>query len=113
MTTIAADAMGGAHAPAIPVEGALLAARAHNVSLLLVGQPEPIKKELKKLDTAGLKLEIVPTRAAITSGAPSVLVDVGANIDCRPQHLVQFAVMGEVYYRVMFGKKRPRVGLLS
>ena len=37
----------------------------------------------------------------------------GANIDCKPQHLVQFAVMGEVYYRVMFGVERPRVGLLS
>ena len=46
-------------------------------------------------------------------GTPAVLVDVGANVDCRPQHLQQFAIMGEVYYRVMFGVARPRVGLLS
>ncbi len=180
MTTIAVDAMGGDHAPALPVEGALLAARAHGVALLLVGQPADVEKELKKHDTGGIQLEIVPAsdvigmgespikalrrkpdasvcvaarlvtegradglvtagntgaamatammdwgaipgveRPAIASvfptksGAPSVLVDVGANIDSRPQHQVQFAVMGEVYYRVMFGARRPRVGLLS
>jgi len=43
----------------------------------------------------------------------AVLLDVGANVDCKPQHLEQFAVMGGVYYRVMFGVERPRVGLLS
>src|SRR5256885_9494888 len=41
------------------------------------------------------------------------LLDVGANVDSKPEHLVQFAVMGEVYYRATFGNKRPRVGLLS
>ncbi|HUK29629.1 MAG TPA: phosphate acyltransferase PlsX [Candidatus Acidoferrum sp.] len=46
-------------------------------------------------------------------GGTSVLLDVGANVDSRPEHLVQFAVMGEIYYRVIFGTKRPRVGLLS
>src|SRR5437868_6057710 len=46
-------------------------------------------------------------------GGVSVLLDVGANVDSKPEHLVQFAVMGEVYYRAMFGSKRPRVGLLS
>lgn len=46
-------------------------------------------------------------------GTAAVLLDVGANVDCRPQHLQQFAIMGEVYYRVMFGVRRPRVGLLS
>jgi glycerol-3-phosphate acyltransferase PlsX len=43
----------------------------------------------------------------------AVLLDVGANVDCKPHHLEQFAVMGEVYYRVIFGVERPRVGLLS
>ncbi len=43
----------------------------------------------------------------------AVLVDVGANVDCKPTHLQQFAVMGEIYYRMIFGKERPRVGLLS
>ena len=46
-------------------------------------------------------------------GVPSVLLDVGANVDCKPKHLQQFAAMGEVYYRVMFGVDKPRVGLLS
>lgn len=43
----------------------------------------------------------------------SVLLDVGANVDCKPSHLEQFAIMGEIYYRVIFGSNRPRVGLLS
>ena len=46
-------------------------------------------------------------------GGVSVLLDVGANVDSKPEHLVQFAVMGEVYYRATFGSRRPRVGLLS
>jgi phosphate acyltransferase len=47
------------------------------------------------------------------SGAAATLLDVGANVDCKPENLVQFAVMGEIYVRSMFGTKRPRVGLLS
>lgn len=46
-------------------------------------------------------------------GRATVLLDVGANVDCKPLHLEQFAVMGEIYYRKMFGVERPRVGLLS
>lgn len=46
-------------------------------------------------------------------GGVSVLLDVGANVDSKPEHLLQFAVMGEIYYRVAFGGRRPRVGLLS
>jgi glycerol-3-phosphate acyltransferase PlsX len=44
---------------------------------------------------------------------PVVLLDVGANIDCRPQHLADFAVMGAIYCREMFGRRTPRVGLLN
>jgi len=47
------------------------------------------------------------------NGKASVLLDVGANVDCKTLHLEQFAVMGEIYYRVIFGADRPRVGLLS
>src|SRR5260370_3280576 len=46
-------------------------------------------------------------------GGVSVLLDVGANVDSKPEHLVQFAVMGKVYFRATFGNRRPRVGLLS
>jgi glycerol-3-phosphate acyltransferase PlsX len=52
--------------------------------------------------------------ATIPSGdGPAVLLDVGASVECRPQHLVQFAVMGAAYARVAFDIERPRVGLLS
>src|SRR5882757_1752489 len=46
-------------------------------------------------------------------GTVACLLDVGANVDCTPENLVQFAVMGEIYFRSMFGTRRPRVGLLS
>ncbi len=42
-----------------------------------------------------------------------VLVDAGANVECRPLHLLQFAIMGSVYSREILGYPRPRVGLLS
>lgn len=42
-----------------------------------------------------------------------VLVDAGANIECRPLHLLQFAIMGSVYSREVLGYARPRVGLLN
>ena len=50
----------------------------------------------------------IPTRAR-----PAVLLDAGASVECRPQHLLQFAVMGSVFARVAFGVERPAVGLLS
>ena len=46
-------------------------------------------------------------------GKPVVVVDVGANVDCQPRLLAQFAVMGEIYSRVIFRTENPRVGLLS
>jgi phosphate acyltransferase len=42
-----------------------------------------------------------------------VLLDAGANIECKPIHLAQFAVMGSVYSREILGRKKPRVGILS
>lgn len=57
-----------------------------------------------------------PALAAVfptSQGKAAVLLDVGANVDCKPANLEQFAVMGEIYYRVIFGVERPRVGLLS
>lgn len=47
------------------------------------------------------------------TGNPVVVVDVGANVDCQPRMLAQFAVMGDIYSRVIFRKEHPRVGLLS
>ncbi len=47
------------------------------------------------------------------SGRPAVLLDVGANVDCSPEMLAQFAVMGSTYSRVIFHNENPKVGLLS
>jgi glycerol-3-phosphate acyltransferase PlsX len=44
---------------------------------------------------------------------PFILLDAGANIDCKPIHLAQFAVMGEAFARLAFSALRPRIGLLS
>jgi len=52
---------------------------------------------------------VFPT--AIRTGA--MLLDVGANVDCDAHNLEQFALMGEIYFRSIFGTKRPKVGLLS
>ncbi|NLY11536.1 MAG: phosphate acyltransferase PlsX [Firmicutes bacterium] len=57
-------------------------------------------------------------RPAITSLMPtlkgvSLVVDVGANVDCRPKQLYQFALMGSVYAERVLGKSNPKVGLLN
>lgn len=57
-------------------------------------------------------------RPAIATIMPSmkgffVLVDVGANVDCKPENLLQFAYMGNAYYRTLFDTPQPRVALLS
>jgi glycerol-3-phosphate acyltransferase PlsX len=46
-------------------------------------------------------------------GTPAVIVDVGANVDSTPTMLAQFAVMGEIYSRVIFHTQNPKVGILS
>ncbi|HEV3061566.1 MAG TPA: phosphate acyltransferase PlsX [Vicinamibacterales bacterium] len=62
----------------------------------------------------------IPTRRRLPAAdgkpglpLPAILLDVGASVECRPQHLVQFAVMGRLYARVAFDIETPRVGLLS
>ena len=176
MTTIAVDAMGGDHAPRAEVEGAVAAARALPVRIVLVGREELVKKELARHRHAGLPLEVVhasevitmedsaaksfrqkrdssirvatrlmregqvqgvvsagntgavmttakivcgalpgvdrPALAAVfptSRGTAAIMVDVGANVDSKPHHLEQFAIMGEVYARAILGIPRPRV----
>ena len=172
--------MGGDDAPASIIDGALVAARHHQVGLLLVGDRARIDRELSRHPAAGsLDIAIVDTPDAIrmsepaalalrrkprasvrlaaeavrdgaaaamfsaghtgasvmaaiatfgrladvdrpalatiipTRQRPAVLLDSGATVECRPQHLVQFASMGSAYARVAFGCANPRVGLLS
>jgi glycerol-3-phosphate acyltransferase PlsX len=178
---IAVDAMGGDHAPAVVVQGAVEAARDFGQQVVLVGQQPLVEAELtrlavpagslpiavrhasevvamdehassalrrKKDSSLRVCLELVKAgeaaaavsagnsgalmalgslvlgriedvdRAAIATLLPSragrtVLIDAGANVDCKPQHLVQFAIMGEVYARRVLGIAEPRVGLLT
>lgn len=51
---------------------------------------------------------LMPTRKE-----PCLLIDVGANVDCRPEFLLHFAVMGKVYMEKVLGRATPRIGLLS
>jgi glycerol-3-phosphate acyltransferase PlsX len=48
-----------------------------------------------------------------TAGAPCVLLDVGANADCKPEYLAQFAKMGASYATAALGIREPRIGLLN
>jgi phosphate acyltransferase len=177
---IAIDAMGGDEAPGSIIDGALVAARHLQISLLLVGARDAIDRELSRHPgTASLDVQTIHTperiemaeaaaaalrrkpRASIrvaaeavgegradalfsaghtgasvmaahavfgrlpgvdrpalatvipTRDRPAVLLDSGATVECRPQHLVQFAIMGAAYARVALGCPHPRVGLLS
>ena len=76
--------------------GALLAG-----SLLIVGR-------IKGIDR--------PTLASIypvIGGEPSLLVDAGANAECKSRNLVEFATMGSIYMEKVLGRRNPRVGLIN
>jgi phosphate acyltransferase len=62
---------------------------------------------------AGVHRPALATVIPTTAGSPSLLLDVGANVDCDPDNLVQFAVMGHMYACNILGIRVPRVGLLS
>ncbi len=176
---IAIDAMGGDDAPASVVEGAVLAYRELGIESLLVGDPERVDAELRRLGAQDFPLEKVPStqvvameepptvalkqkqdssirvavqsvlqgrasglvsagntgaafatasymlrplrgilRPAIATSIPtfsgsSVLLDVGANVDCKPVHLLQFGIMGRAYAKYVLGRTSPTVGLLN
>ncbi len=69
-------------------------------SLLKVGR-------IKGIDRPGLS-PLVPTMKG-----SCMVIDVGANVDCKPRNLLQFAIMGSVYMEKVMGIKGPRVGLLN
>ena len=179
MINIAVDSMGSDNAPFSEVEGAVMAARAYNVAVTLVGKESLLAPLLKEAGGRDLPIEIrnatevvamdespvaalrrkrdssirvaadlvrdglasglvsagntgavmatskmvygtVPgvDRPALSTILPTlkghaVLLDVGANISCKPQHLVQFAVMGHLFSKKIIGVASPRVGLMS
>jgi glycerol-3-phosphate acyltransferase PlsX len=178
---IVVDAMGGDHAPAVAVEGAIQAARDLDLELVLVGRQEEVHAELAQHDAAGLAVTVHHAsqviemdehpaaavkekkdcsmvvgmemlkrheadafftagnsggalaaalfrlgrirgikRPALSTIFPSqtpqgycFLLDIGANADCKPEYLVQFALMGSVYAERVLGVPNPRVAIVS
>lgn len=177
---IAVDAMGGDYAPGEVVKGAVAAIKEKSdIKIILVGDEDAIKAELKELSYNQGQIEIVPasevisceetpveairakkdsslvkamkmvkekeadavisagsTGAVLVGGqviagkirgikrAPlatliptlkgvSLLIDCGANVDARPEHLVQFAQMGSLYMEHVVGVKEPKVSLVN
>ena len=176
--SIAIDAMGGDHAPAAIVEGAVRARRELDLEVILVGQEERVRAELaqhgasdeipvhhasevvamdeppmkairSKTDSSIRKAcELVKTgqaEAVVSAGnsgaimacavlvlgrvkgierpalasvfpsttGPTVLIDVGANMDCQPRHLLQFGIMADVLAKTILAYPNPKVALLS
>lgn len=66
-----------------------------------------VLKRMNGIDRAAIA-QLFPTATGKT-----LVLDVGGNVDCKPIHLVQFAIMGEVYARFVLGISAPRIGLLS
>jgi len=177
---IAIDAMGGDHAPAEIVAGAIRATEELGVDVLLVGDPEQIKASVGQPSSLS-SLEIVPAEGTVEMheeplgalrrkpkasinvamdlvkkkradavvsaghsgaamaaallrlgrlpgidrpaigavlptmipGKPVIILDVGANVDCRPKFLEQFAFLGTMYSQYVLGVAEPKVGLLN
>lgn len=61
----------------------------------------------------GVMRPAIATLMPTLSGSHTLVLDVGANVDCKSEHLFQFAIMGEAYARDVMGIKNPKVGLLS
>ncbi|MFC1870927.1 phosphate acyltransferase PlsX [Chloroflexota bacterium] len=61
----------------------------------------------------GIERPAICSLLDITPAEPVLLIDAGANADCRPSHLVQFARLGAIYSELIIGTTNPRIGLLS
>lgn len=176
---VAVDAMGGDHAPAEIVKGAVLAAGESNLDIALVGPPDIVQTELAKYDASNLPIRCVPAddiikegkdqalavrrkpdasiavaakmlkegeADALVSAGPTgavvasairhvgmidgierpviggaifdalpntVVFDCGVNMDCKPYHLLTFALIGSVYCRKLLNIANPTIGLLN
>ena len=63
--------------------------------------------------TQGVSRPAIATLMPTAAGGKSLVLDVGANVDCKAEHLFQFGIMGEAYARDVLMLENPRVGLLS
>lgn len=61
----------------------------------------------------GVARPAIATLMPTLNGGHTLVLDVGANVDCKSDHLVQFAIMGEAYAKDVMGIKEPKIGLLS
>jgi phosphate acyltransferase len=61
----------------------------------------------------GVSRPTIGTFLPSVSATPVLLVDAGANVDCKPKFLYEFAIMGSIYYREIIGQSNPKVGLLN
>ncbi|RME93374.1 MAG: phosphate acyltransferase PlsX [Candidatus Hydrogenedentota bacterium] len=61
----------------------------------------------------GVKRPAIATPIPRENGKAAVLIDSGANVDCKPEYLVQFGIMGEIYSREILGIINPKIGVLS
>ncbi len=66
---------------------------------------------LERID--GIKRLPIATMFPKETGGRAVVVDAGANVDCKPSHMAQFGLLGSIYAEKVLGVERPRVGLLS
>lgn len=80
---------------------------AGNTGAMMVGAMFTVKP------LEGILRPVIASPLPRTDGGFNLLLDVGVNADCKPEHLVQFAEMGTLYVRHVFGKENPRVGLLN
>ena len=180
LTTVVVDAMGGDHAPAEIIKGAVMALNDNQkVKIILVGLEDVILTELGKYTYDDSRVEVLHTSEVIETAEPpvmairrkkdssivvgmrllkdnkadafvsagstgavlvggqllvgrvkgveraplavlvptakgfSLLLDCGANVDARPDHLLQFARMGNVYMREIMGIESPKVGIVN
>ena len=61
----------------------------------------------------GVSRPAIATLMPNSTGGRTLVLDVGANVDCKAEHLFEFAIMGEAYAKEIMGLRTPRVGLLS
>lgn len=80
---------------------------AGNTGAMLIGSLFTIKP------IEGIQRPTIGTIVPMENGATGLLLDVGANADCKAEHLDQFAVLGSLYAKYILGIEKPRVGLIN
>lgn len=82
-------------------------ASAGNTGAMMVGSLFSVKT------IQGIQRPAIAGFVPQTNGKYSVMLDIGANADCKPEMLEQFAVLGSVYFEATTGQKNPKVGLMN